>query len=134
MEYSIDTSVMLEAWRRYYPPDIFPKWWGLFEEAIDNGIVRSSEIILLNDLSKKDDDVYAWAKNHKKLFIQIDDKIQIEVSRILSSYPRLVENKKGRSASDPFVIALAKLNNAIVVTCEKTYKQNRQTEYSRCLQ
>ena len=117
MQYSIDTSALIDAWVRYYAPDVFPGWWILFEESIQEGLVRASKLVLL-DLERKDDTVHAWAKGHPDLFISIDGEIQGEVTNILASYPRLVENRKNRSASDPFVIALARLNNACVVTGE----------------
>lgn len=117
MRYSFDTSALIGAWRRNYPPDIFPKWWELFEESINNGLVRATEEVK-EELSKQDDELYSWARNHHQLFLPIDELIQLEVKDILESYPRLVENKKNRTIADPFVIALAKINNAIVVTCE----------------
>jgi len=52
------------------------------------------------------------------LFIPIDTQIQQVVSNILKDYERLVDTKKGRSVSDPFVIALAQIHKACVVTGE----------------
>ena len=37
MKYSIDTSSILDAWTRYYPPDVMPGLWKQLEELIDNG-------------------------------------------------------------------------------------------------
>lgn len=118
MQYSIDTSSIIDAWVRYYAPDIFPRWWNLFESSVGEGQVRASFPVLL-DLEKKDDAVHAWAKAHPRLFIPIDGDIQEEVTGILASYSKLVENRKNRSASDPFVIALARLNDSCVITGEK---------------
>jgi hypothetical protein len=51
--------------------------------------------------------------------VPIDDLIQVEVSFILNSYPRLVHTKRNRSQADPFVIALARLVNGTVVSGER---------------
>jgi hypothetical protein len=118
MNYSIDTSSLIDAWVRHYAPDVFPRWWVLFEESVGDGQVRASLPVLL-DLEKKDDAIHAWAKVHPQLFISIDEDIQAEVTSILARYSRLVENRKNKSASDPFVIALARLENACVITGEK---------------
>lgn len=117
MQYSIDTSSLIDAWVRYYAPDVFPGWWILFEQSIHDELVRASQPVLL-DLEKKDDAIHAWAKAHPNLFNSIDGAVQQEVINILGTYPRLVESRKNRSASDPFVIALARLHNACVITGE----------------
>jgi hypothetical protein len=117
MQYSIDTSSLIDAWVRYYAPDVFPGWWILFEDSIQKGLVRASQPVLL-DLEKKDDAIHVWAKGHPQLFVSIDGDIQKEVTNILATYPRLVENRKNRSASDPFVIALARQHDANVITGE----------------
>jgi len=115
--YSIDTSSLIDAWSRFYAIDIFPRWWELFDTAVANGSVRATHYVFL-DLEKKDDAIKAWAKGHPQIFTPIDDAIQTEASRILASHPRLVETGKNKSASDPFVIALARLNGACVITGE----------------
>ena len=47
MKYSIDTSAILDAWRRRYPPDVFPAVWVRFDEAIDAADLGASEEVLL---------------------------------------------------------------------------------------
>jgi hypothetical protein len=119
MLYSIDTSSLIDAWGRFYVIDVFPRWWDLFEGAVRDGAVRATYPVLL-DLEKKDDSLRAWAKARPNLFIPLDEDIQTEVKTILANHPRLVENRKNRSASDPFIIALAGLNDACVITGEKS--------------
>ena len=60
------------------------------------------------------------------MFIPIDEKIQIAVSKILSSHKKLIDERKSRSGADPFVIALAQVIGGTVLTGEKpTNKPNR---------
>jgi len=74
--------------------------------------------LVLGELEKKDDDTFRWAKRRKQMFVSIDVPIQRIVSGILSKHERLVDQRKGRSGADPFVIALAEMNGCAVVTDE----------------
>jgi hypothetical protein len=118
MRYCVDTSFLLDAWRRKYPPDHFPPFWEYLNSLISNGDMKAPEEVFY-DLEKKDDEVLAWAKDQKKaLFVPIDYETQQEVSAILARFEFLVNQRTGRSSSDPWVIALAKLNSSTVITNE----------------
>lgn len=62
MDYSIDTSALLDGWRRHYPPDVFPSIWRRLNALIAQGRLAASEEILI-ELGKKDDEVYEWANS-----------------------------------------------------------------------
>ena len=117
MRYCFDTSGFIQPWRYIYPPDLFSPLWQKIEELIKRGEIGSSEIVL-DDLKRIEDEVFRWAKTQNNLFAKLDGPIQREVREILNVYPRLVEQGGRRSASDPFVVALAKINNACVITYE----------------
>lgn len=109
--YSADSSALIHGWRRIYRPRNFGFVWDQLGELIEDGRLKAS-IEVYNDLEKKDDELFKWCKERKdKLVVDIDDNIQDHVSRIMKSYPRLVDTVKGRSSSDPFVIALAASTN-----------------------
>lgn len=118
MKYSIDTSAILDAWRRHYPRDVFPALWVRFEAAIANESLQATEEVLV-ELERKDDEVYDWAKQQPDFFVALDEEIQEAVSEILLKHERLLDTRANRSAADPFVIALAQLNNCAVVTGER---------------
>ncbi len=118
MKYSIDTSAIVNGWRRHYPPDVFPSLWMRIASIIDSGVLIASEEVLI-ELERQDDEVYAWALGRRAMFRPIDATIQIAVTEILRDHPRLVDTRRHRSGADPFVIALAKIENAGVVTAEK---------------
>jgi hypothetical protein len=86
-----------------------------------------SSIEVYNELEKKDDELFKWCKDRKeKMFVELDDTIQIHVTRIMSDYPRLVDTVKGRSGADPFVIALAATTNpSMVVVTEESPGKTR---------
>jgi hypothetical protein len=73
---------------------------------------------VLRELEKRDDDVYAWAKERREIFIPIDDAVQDAVSEILGTYPRLMGDRANRNHADPFVIATAMTREIKVVTEE----------------
>lgn len=105
--YSIDTSSLVHAWRRAYPPKRFPGLWARIDILIGEGrLVASIEVF--NELEKKDDEILAWAKERKaELFRDIDDGVQAAVVYVMANYPKLVDTGKGKSGCDPFVIAQA---------------------------
>ena len=117
MKYSIDTSAVLDGWKRYYPPEAFPGLWRRLEELIRQGDLRASEEVL-RELEKRDDDVHEWALNQEGFFVPLDDPVQDAVSQILQAHPKLIDTRKNRSAADPFVIALAKASVCAVITGE----------------
>jgi hypothetical protein len=118
VRYSVDTSAILDGWRRYYPPDVFPGIWDGLDDLIADGSLRATEEVLV-ELERKDDEVHAWMRRRERFFIAIDDRIQDVVSDILSTHARLLDTRSGRSAGDPFVIALAEIEHCTVVTGER---------------
>jgi hypothetical protein len=119
--YSIDTSCLVHGWRRAYPPKRFAGLWARIDSLIGEGrLVASIEVY--NELEKKDDDIFEWAKERKQaLFREIDDDVQNAVIHIMQTYPKLVDTGKGKSGGDPFVIAQALASNPTltVVTQEQ---------------
>jgi|SRR6516225_333628 len=119
--YSIDSSALIHGWRRIYRPKNFGFVWDGLNKLIEDGRLRAS-IEVYHDLEKKDDEPFKWCKERKeKLVVEIDDSIQEHVARIMATYPRLVDTVKGRSASDPFVIALAASTKPTMVVVTEEY-------------
>ena len=116
--YCIDTSALLDAWVRWYPPDLFPSLWTRIEDLITDGSIIAPEDVLY-ELERKDDDLSSWARKHRNMFHALDEPLQAATNEILSGFPKLVESRKERSGADPFVIALARITGAAVVTGEK---------------
>jgi hypothetical protein len=122
--YSVDSSALIHGWRRIYRPHNFSLVWDQLNKLIEADHFKAS-IEVYNDLEKKDDELFKWCKERRaKMFVEIDNDIQTQVARIMATYPRLVDTVKGRSGSDPFVIALAASTkpSMVVVTEEYTGK------------
>jgi len=115
--YSVDTSAFLDAWVRYYPPDVFPGIWEQMDGAAKGTILYVSDEVL-NELEKKDDGAHKWIKARPGIVVALVPEIENHVQEIMKRYPRLVDTKKGRSVGDPFVIAIARVNKLTVITGE----------------
>ena len=117
MKYSFDTSAIIQGWRRLYPPRVFPALWTEIETLIDNGTIVATEEVLV-ELERKDDEIYKWARKRNDMFVPIDDRIQDTVRDVLKDHKKLLDTRKSRSGADPFVIALAIVDNCTVVSEE----------------
>jgi len=73
----------------------------------------------LYELERKDDEVVQWVKGRPEFFVEIDNDIQLAVQEILLKHKKLLDQRKNRSGADPFVIALAQLNECTVVSNER---------------
>jgi Domain of unknown function (DUF4411) len=123
--YCFDTSALIDGWTRYYPQDLFPALWENLDALIANGRIASSDEVL-RELKKKDDGLYAWAKERPLLFCDLDEPIQLATHEVLAEFPRLVDTVKNRSAADPFVVATARVRGATVVTGERNAGTNER--------
>lgn len=118
MQYSIDTSVIITAWRDKYPPKVFPALWENIQNLIAYGKIVASEEVH-RELEKKEDDIYRWIKRFPTMLIKTSEQIQRITTEILYKYPKLVDQRSHRRQADPFVIALAKVKGYKVLTEEK---------------
>ncbi len=117
--FSIDTSSLVAAWAERYPIDVFPSFWDRLAELIASGaLVACREV--LRELERRDKDLHTWCRAHDGFFVEIDDPMQSRVIEIMGKYPKFVDERTGKSAGDPFVIALAARHDPrlVVVTEE----------------
>jgi hypothetical protein len=115
--YSFDTSSLLNGQRDLLPPKTFPTLWDNIEEMIRSGTIRCVDLVS-EELSAREDDVHRWAKSQSDLFLPLTHDVQREVREVLAEHPKLVGISNGRSGADPFVIALARAYDGVVVTEE----------------
>ncbi len=119
MKYSVDTSALLDARVRHYPPEVFPTLWERIEKLIQDGeLVAIDEV--LRELEKKDDEVHVWAKKQQSMFLPLDDAVQERAKIIINKYGSLTNPSRKRGRADPFVIALAQEHGLMVVTAESS--------------
>lgn len=117
--YSVDTSALLDGLERYYPEESFPGLWEKVAELVHAGRFFISEEVY-EEAKKKAGVVKAWCDRDKtgNLIVPTDAAIIREVRLVLETAPRLVMTGIGRNRADAFVIALARVRGATVVTGE----------------
>ena len=116
--YCVDTSALIDGLERYYPEENFPGLWEEVDQLIEEGRFFISEEVW-EELQVKDEPARDWALPRKKrLVIPTDKAITAATQRVLREHPLLVKNMKGRNRADSFVIAVAQVRGAIVVTGE----------------
>lgn len=116
--YSMDTSALVDGMDRYYRPSVFQSLWLRMDALIQEGRLFATEEVEI-EIERKADHLSVWCRDRKGMFIEVDAAIQPVVSEILLAHGRLVKALSNRSAADPFVIALAKVRGASVVTSER---------------
>jgi Domain of unknown function (DUF4411) len=120
VKYSLDTSSLINGFRLNYPYLAFPRLWNEYiPELVVSGDLRATEEVLV-ELRRQDDELVQWIADYiDEIFIEVDEPIQHEVKAILRAHPGLIHARgRGHSGADPFVIALAKMHVATVVTEE----------------
>jgi hypothetical protein len=123
--YVFDTSALIGAWVRSYPPDAFPRLWEEFDTLITDGRMIAPEEVL-DELKAQDDDLLMWTKKRiANLIIPTSRALMLEARTILTDHPLLAKSGTGRSAADPFVIGLASLVGCTLVTQEQGGSANK---------
>jgi Domain of unknown function (DUF4411) len=116
--YCIDTSALIEAWQVDYPIEHFPGFWKRVEGLIAASRLTAPEEVL-RETKKRSDELHAWLNARKEMFRDLEEAIQAEAGKVLTQFPRLVGERKLRTSADPFVIALARVDDLQIVTDEK---------------
>lgn len=117
--YIFDTSALIGAWVRLYPPDSFPRVWDQMNTLADERrLLVPAEVF--DELEAQADDLFAWVKERKEFIVLPTTRaLLLEARAVLADHPHLTKTGTGRGRADPFVIALAALQNCPVVTQEQ---------------
>ena len=116
--YSVDTSALIDGLERYYRPASFPSLWAQIDELIDLGRFVCSEEVL-EEATQRDLPAKQWClERQDRVIVATDASVIAEARVLLERYPAMTKNLKGRNRADPFVIVVAKMRGAAVVTGE----------------
>lgn len=119
-KYCLDANVFIQAWQKYYNPKFCPDYWKILIELGKNGKIFISEMVY-EEITRTDDDLTKWLKASKIPVEKITESVAKCWKNILAANPehqKLVDNIRGRSLADPWVIAHAMDKSATVVTKE----------------
>lgn len=128
MKYVFDNNSLIAVFKHYYF-DQFPSFWELF-----NPMVKSKEILSVREVRREMEEsnrwnlLKKWAKNYPDFFSAPSEEELKFITTIfeVKHFQTNIEHKKllaGKPVADPFIIAKAKVNNAIVVT-EEAFKEH----------
>lgn len=120
--YYLDANVFIQAKNGPYGMDIAPSFWKLLDNQSDAGVICSSTMVY-EELATGNDELADWAKARKdtQLFVEPSASVQ-GLSNKIAAYvhTRYSEHQAQRflAEADAWVIAHAKVENAVVVTHE----------------
>ncbi len=122
--YCLDANVLIQAWHKYYSPKFCPDYWGVLNELGTHKRIFIPEMVR-DEITRTEDDLSEWLKKSDIPVHKFDEQVIACWQNILKTnalHKQLVDNIKGRSLADPWVIAHAMKTNATVVT-----KENKET-------
>ena len=125
--YCLDANVLIEAWNSYYSPRLCPTYWDMLARLGTGGRFFIPQQVA-QEITRTEDKLADWLKNSRIPIRSNTESVGKALRAIYAAnerHERLVDNIKGRSLADPWVIAHAMDTGATVVTKEKvTVEQN----------
>src|SRR6185295_11503438 len=113
-----DTSFWITAWNDLYRPSKFPSIWDDIEKMIErNEIISPMEV--KEELKPKDKTMLKWLNDRSQLFLELSEPEQRLLSELLGKFRNLNVVGGTTQPADPYVIAIARIRNATVVTDER---------------
>lgn len=119
--YCLDANVLIQAWQKYYSPKFCPDYWDVLNLLGTQKRIFIPELVH-EEIIRTDDDLSDWLKNSNIPVRKIDEPVTRCLQSIYSNNPlhkNLVDNVKARSLADPWIIAHAINDKAVVVTKEE---------------
>jgi len=119
--YCLDANVLIQAWQKYYSPTLCPGYWELLNDFGTHDIVFIPELVY-EEITRTEDDLAEWLRTSSIKVARIDEEVTSCLQRIYAHHPshlNLVDNVRGRSLADPWVIAHAMKEDATVITKEE---------------
>lgn len=121
--YCLDSNVFIEAYRGYYSMDLVPVFWDWLDKQIKGNAIFCCENVF-HEIGDLDDELGEWFKERKSTSINtpISDSIIKVYSAIADHVQRKYKFEHAKiflEGADGWVIAMAKVENAIVVTNER---------------
>ena len=120
-KYCLDANILIEAWQKYYSPNICPSYWDVLNTFGEQDKIFLPEQVY-DEIVRTDDDLSSWLKASNIPVRGINQYVTQCLQEMYAANPYhkfLVDNTKARSLADPWVIAHAMSESAIVVTKEE---------------
>lgn len=106
--YCADASSLLKM-KQDFPQTVFPTVWEKVERTIHDGRLFAPEEVFRE--IERDNELEAWAKLRKLMFKKITVEVWEAAQEIAARFPGLAKHGRFGPAADPFVVALARIEN-----------------------
>jgi len=124
-KYCLDTNAFVEPWNKYYSIKRCPEYWEILDGLGKKGTVFCPDQVK-REIDKVDDALKDWL-NSKPYFTRVEsESVQRHVREILKIFPHIISVGANRSMADPWVIAHAIAENAVVVSKEYITNPNQR--------
>lgn len=110
---------------RYYPLDVFITLSTRIEQLIKHNEFKAVALVKEEINAIGTPDLKTWTGRHKNLFVRLTTDVQLEAAAIEAKYPDLLDVKSPYQSADAYVIALAKLQNGVVISQETSVHEKR---------
>jgi len=120
-KYCLDANVLIQAWQKYYSPKLCLDYWSVLDQLGKEDRIFLPQMVY-EEITKTDDELAKWLKKSNIPEYKINGPVTEALKSIYaanSAHQNLVDNTKGRSLADPWVIAHAIKEKATVVTKEE---------------
>jgi len=122
LRYCLDSNVLIQAKNGPYAFDIAPGFWKLLDIQSTAGIIYSSTLVY-KELTEGTDNLADWVKDRKdtSLFVEPCEKVQKAFQKIADYVSQSYNEPSAKvflDRADPWIIAQAKIDKAVVVTHE----------------
>lgn len=120
-KYCLDANVLIQAWQKYYNPKFCPDYWNVLNELGNQHKIFIPEQVF-EEIVRTEDQLSGWLKGSQIPIGKISEPVINCLQRMYAANPLhqyLVDNTRARSLADPWVVAHALHEEAIVVTKEE---------------
>lgn len=115
--YCLDTNAFIEPWNKYFSMSRCPEYWNIIDKLGQGNVVFCPDQVK-REIDKTDDALKAWLNARTHLVRAETVEVQKIVREILKEFPHIISVGAERSMADPWVIAHAAVEKAVVVSKE----------------
>jgi hypothetical protein len=127
--YVVDTSALMDWHDRYYPTDVFPTLVSHVDSLIADSRLMSVELVHDEVLKMGSTQLQSWARGRNSIFDPTKNHLA-QALAIEGQYPTLKDPNAQFDEADAYVIALAQIQGAVVVTAETPAATKRKPRRS----
>lgn len=129
VSYSVDTSAFLDWQLRYYPTDVFFSLLGKIDELLKEKRIFAPALVKEEIEASGGADLAKWAKSRSGLFVPLNE-VLAAAQAVQNQFPGLLDPKAEYEEADAYVIGLAQVREAAVITGETSAAEKSKPKRS----